>query len=610
MEPNIELQNGTRPRKDKLEYEEEEKKKKKIGNGKNNKKVGGMKAVPFILATEVCDRFSTVGFHANLISYLTQKLELPLVKASNIVSNFDGTAGLTTVIGALIADSFAGRYWTIFVSCLFYELGLVCLTITAVLKSLHPPPCPNVVNCKEASGFQLGILYLCLLLISIGLGGIRPCVLSFAADQIGMDKASVESRGWNFFTWYYFSLGVARLTAVTVVVYIQDNVGWTWGLAIPAIAMAVSFLVFTCGSSLYKKVKPEGSPIVRLAQVIVAALRKRKGLIPRDAGQLYQNQELDAPISVHGKLLHTDQFRWLDKAAIVKNGEETNPPNLWKLATVHRIEEIKSFIRILPIWAAGVILVSATSHQSSFQIQQARTLNRHLSHSFQIPPASLSVFSILTLLAGLALYDRAFVPISRRFTGNPMGITCLQRMGIGLFLSIIGTSTAALVETKRKSVATRYNLLDSPKAIIPMSVFWLVPQYCFHGLTEVFKTVGLYEFLYDQSPESMKSIAIGLFWVANSVGNYLGTLIVSLIHKYTGHRNNWLPDRNMNRGKLDYYYWLVTGIQVINLVYYLVCAWFYTNKPLEEVKQIDGEDIVDEAAKNGRVLENGTPGSV
>ncbi|KAJ8770377.1 hypothetical protein K2173_014990 [Erythroxylum novogranatense] len=203
-------------------------KKKKSENGKR-KKVGGVKAVPFILATEVCDRSSNVGFHANLISYLTIKLQLPLVKASNIVSNFDGTASLMTMVGALVADSFAGRYWTIVISCIIYELGLISLTTSAAIKSLNPPGCQNLVNCKEASGFQLGILYLCLLLIAIGLGGARPCVLSFAADQISMGKKSAESRSWNFFSWYYFALGVARLSALNIVVYIQDNISWVCG---------------------------------------------------------------------------------------------------------------------------------------------------------------------------------------------------------------------------------------------------------------------------------------------------------------------------------------------------------------------------------------------
>lgn len=217
-------------------------------------------------------------------------------------------------------------------------------------------------------------------------------------------------------------------------------------------------------------------------------------------------------------------------------------------------------------------------------------MDRHLSGSFQIPPATLSVFGVITTLSGLVLYERLFVPFARRFTRNPSGITCLQRVGVGLMVNILGTIVASFVEIKRKAVAANHNLMDDPKAIIPISVFWLVPQYCLHGVAEVFMSAGRMEFLYDQSPESMRSIAAALYWIAISIGNYVGTLIVSLVHNYSGKKTNWLPDRNLNRGRLECYYWLVSGVQVINLIYYVVCAWFYTYKPLEEVSEICNKD--------------------
>ncbi|XP_034692794.1 protein NRT1/ PTR FAMILY 3.1-like [Vitis riparia] len=565
-------------------------------NRENTKKkeLGGLRTMPFILANEICDRFASSGFHANMITYLTEVLNMPLVPASNTLTNFSGTASFTPLIGALIADSFAGRFWTIIVGSIIYELGLVSITISAVLPSLRPPPCPTKENCKEASTLQLCILYTSLLLTSLGTGGIRPCVVTFAADQFDMSKSKVASRSWNFFNWYYFSMGLATLSALTIVVYIQDNVGWGWGLGLPTIAMALSIIAFLVGSPLYKKLKPGGSPLVRLAQVIVAATKKRKAVAPADPSLLYENKELDATISVNGRLLHTNQFKWFDKAAIVTDAEATslNPPNLWRLATVHRVEELKSIVRMLPIWAAGILHVTSSSHQHSFTIQQARTMDRHLSPSFQIPPASLSIFSILTVLIGIVLYERFFVPLARRFTRNPSGITSLQRMGIGFMVNILATIVASFVEIKRKAIAANHNLLDKPRAIIPISVFWLVPQFALHGVAEVFMSVGHLEFLYDQSPESMRSTAAALYWIAIAIGNYLGTLLVTLVHKYTGHSRNWLPDRNLNRGRLEYYYWLVSGIQVVNLIYYVTCAWLYTHKPVEEVgDSMDKNDV-------------------
>ncbi|KAI3444288.1 hypothetical protein Pfo_000953 [Paulownia fortunei] len=566
--------------------------------------LGGVRTMPFILANEICDRFAGSGFHANMITYLTQVLNLPLVKASNTISNFGGTSSFTPLIGAFLADSFAGRFWTIIIGSIIYLLGMVTITTSAVLPQLRPPPCPTQANCQEASNMQLWFLYIALLLTSLGTGGIRPCVVTFAADQFDMSKLKTESRSWNFFNWYYFCMGMASLLALTIVVYIQDNISWAWGLGIPTIAMGLSLVAFILGSSLYKKIKPGGSPYVRVAQVIVAAVKKRKVVPPTDPGTLYANRQLDADISTNGRLLHSNQFKWFDRAAVVADSDmkESNTPNLWRLATVHRVEELKTIIRLLPIWAAAILLVASHSHLQSFTIQQARSMDRHLTPSFQIPPASMSIFSTLTVLIGLPLYERLFVPFARRFTGNPVGMTCLQRMGIGFGINIFATVASALIEIKRKTVGANHNLLDKPTAIIPISVFWLVPQYCLHGFAEVFMAVGHLEFLYDQSPESMRSTAAALYWIAIAMGNYVSTLIVTLVHKNTGQKRNWLPDRNLNRGRLENYYWLVTGIQVINLIYYLICARFYTYKPIEEITETESPDEDVETANNTKPL--------
>ncbi|XP_075490558.1 protein NRT1/ PTR FAMILY 3.1-like isoform X1 [Primulina tabacum] len=583
----------------------------KMGNHENGdnqeegrkRKLGGVRTMPFILANEMCDRFAGAGFHANMITYLTQILNLPLVKASNTITTFGGTSNFTPLLGAFIADSFAGRFLTIIVGSIIYIMGMATLTVSAVLPQLRPPPCPAQVDCKEASGQQLWILYISLLLMSLGAGGLRPCVVMFAADQFEMSKSKVESRSWNFFNWYYFCMGVASFLALTVVVYIQDNISWGWGLGIPTIAMAFSVVAFILGSSLYRKIKPAGSPFVRLTQVIVAAVRKRKEIAPDNPNALYENRDLDAGISTTGRLLYSNQFKWFDRAAVVSESDTKvpNQPNLWRLATVQRVEELKSIIRMMPVWSAYILLVAAHSHQVSFTIQQARTMNRRLSPSFQIPPASMSIFSSLTFLIGIPLYEHLFVPFSRKFTKNPVGITYLQRMGIGFGINIFATAASALVEIRRKQAALDNNLLDKPAAIIPISVFWLLPQYCLHGLAEIFYAVGHTEFLYDQSPESMRSTASALNWLGIGFGNYFSTLLVALVHKYSGPSANWLPDRNLNRGRLENYYWLVTGIQVVNSIYYVLCAWFYKYKPIEEItdhiKRTDEQDL---ESDNGR----------
>ncbi|OEL33973.1 Protein NRT1/ PTR FAMILY 3.1 [Dichanthelium oligosanthes] len=574
---------------------------------KKKRKKGGFKTMPFILGNDVCDRFATAGFGANMITYLTQQLHLPLVDASNLLTNFGGTSSLTPILGALAADSFAGRFWTIIAGSVFYQLGMLGLVVSALLPSLRPAPCssaPGGPACRRASGWQLGVLYLSLLCTSLGSGGLRPCVVAFGTDQFdqepeeqqqkqgGAEAAkAVAERKRRYFNLYFFTMGIAALLAVTVVVYIQDNVGWGWGFGIPAVAMFVSIVVFVVGYPLYVRLKPGGSPFTRLAQVAAAAFKKRKVAVPEYTGMLYQGKELDALISTNGRLLHTNQLTFLDRAAIATPGDisASGKPDLWRLSTVHRVEELKSIVRMLPIWSAGIMLATAGSHNGSFTIMQARTMDRHVTRHFEIPPASMSIFGTTAMLVSLALYDRVFVPLARRVTGLQSGITYFQRMGIGLAVSILGVGAAALVETKRRGVAADHGFLDNPAAAVPFSVFWLVPQFAIHGVASAFSSVGHMEFLYDQAPESMRSTAAALFWLASSIGHYLGTVLVTAVQRATRGRGDWLQD-NINRGRIDSYYWLVTCLMVLNLGYYLICFRYYTMKPLEMADEQDDHD--------------------
>ncbi|GAV88555.1 PTR2 domain-containing protein [Cephalotus follicularis] len=561
---------------------------------------GGLITMPFIFSNEVCEKLAVVGFNANMISYLTTQLHMPLTKAANTLTNFGGTASLTPLIGAFISDSYAGRFWTITVGSIIYQIGMTSLTISAILPQLRPTPCKNdAAVCQEANGGQLAILYVSLLLTALGAGGIRPCVVAFGADQFDETDPKQSTRTWKYFNWYYFVMGVSILLAVTVIVYIQDNIGWGWGLGIPTVAMFLSIIAFIIGYPLYRNMDPSGSPFTRLLQVSVAAIRKRNLPMVSDPDLLYQNEEFDTSISIGGILIHTKHMKFLDKAAIVTeedNIKSSEEPNLWRLNTVHRVEELKSVIRMGPIWAAGIILITAYAQQGTFSLQQAKSMDRHLTKSFQIPAGSMSVFTMVSMLATIAFYDRVFVPIARKFTGLDRGITFLHRMGIGFVISVFATLVAGFVEVKRKQAASAHGLTNNAHATIPISVFWLVPQYSLHGIAEAFMSIGHLEFFYDQSPESMRSTAMALFWGAISAGNYASTLLVTLVHKFSAapDGSNWLPDNNLNKGKLEYFYWLITGLQLVNLIYYIVCAKMYTLKPIQiHHKGSDSEDGVE-----------------
>ena len=73
-------------------------------------------------ANEICEKLAVVGFNANMVSYLTSQIHMPLTQAANTVTNFGGTASLTPLLGAFIADAYAGRFWTITIASIIYTV--------------------------------------------------------------------------------------------------------------------------------------------------------------------------------------------------------------------------------------------------------------------------------------------------------------------------------------------------------------------------------------------------------------------------------------------------------------------------------------------------------
>ncbi|CAL1407705.1 unnamed protein product [Linum trigynum] len=102
---------------------------KGIGDGISSKTLGGFRTLLFIFVTEIGERFSYIDFHSNLITYLTQQLNLPLVSAFKIITNFNGSKNFTPLIGALIADSFSENFRTLIIGILIFQLVIKILPL-------------------------------------------------------------------------------------------------------------------------------------------------------------------------------------------------------------------------------------------------------------------------------------------------------------------------------------------------------------------------------------------------------------------------------------------------------------------------------------------------
>ncbi|GAB4847816.1 hypothetical protein Ancab_026878 [Ancistrocladus abbreviatus] len=539
---------------------------------------GNWRACLFILGTECCERLAYYGIAKNLVHYLTGKLHEGNVSAARNVTTWIGTCYLTPLVGAFLADAYWGRYRTIAVFSTIYFIGMCTLTLSASVLALNSAECVGAV-CPSATPAKYAIFFSGLYLIALGTGGIKPCVSSFGADQFDDTDPRERVKKGSFFNWFYFSINIGALVSSTLIVVIQDNLGWALGFGIPAVFMGIAIASFFSGTPLYRFQKPGGSPLTRMCQVLVASFHKRKLKFPEDSSLLYETSNKNSAIEGSRKLEHTEEFKCLDKAAIVSDNETKhgNFSNPWRLCTITQVEELKILIRMFPIWATGIVFSAVYAQMSTVFVEQGEVMDRTIG-SFTIPAASLSTFDVISVMFWVPIYDKVIVPVARKFTSKERGFTELQRMGIGLFISILSMVAAALVEIKRLQLAKELGLVDKDVAV-PMSIFWQIPQYFLVGAAEVFTFVGRLEFFYDQSPDAMRSLCSALALVITSLGSYLSSLILTIVAAVTtaGGKTGWIPD-NLNKGHLDCFFLLLAGVSILNLVVYVFCASKYKQK--------------------------------
>lgn len=414
-------------------------------------------------------------------------------------------------------------------------------------------------------------------MIALGSGGIKPCVSSFGADQFDDTDPVERTKKGAFFNWFYFAINIGSLISGTVLIWVQQNCGYGIGFGIPTIFIALAIGSFFIGSQRYRYQIPGGSPLIRVCQVVVAAIHKRNVDLPVDSSVLYELHGKTSAIEGSRKLEHSSEFSFLDKAAVILSNERGGSHDPWRLCTITQVEELKILMRMFPIWATGIVFFTVCAQNSSMFIEQGMALNNQI-ESFKIPPATLSSLDVISIVVWVPIYETFVVPIASRLTGKERGFSELQRMGIGLFVATTAVATAALVEIKRLEIARSEDLIHS-KVPVPMSILWQAPQYLLVGIGEVFTAIGQAEFFYNQSPDSMRSLCSAFALVTVSLGSYLSSFILTLVSYFTTRDDNpgWIPD-NLNEGHLDRFFWLIAGLSFLNLLLFVYYAQQYKCK--------------------------------
>tara|TARA_B100001059_G_scaffold91112_1_gene89957 strand:+ start:5269 stop:7263 length:1995 start_codon:yes stop_codon:yes gene_type:complete len=204
--------------------------------------------IPYIIGNEAAERFSFYGMKSILVIFMTGYLYLlpgavgPQMSNAEAIANyhlFTSAVYFTPILGALIADIFLGKYLTIISLSIVYCLGHGVLALMGLGEGINPA----------------WMLFLGLGLISLGSGGIKPCVSAHVGDQFGKGNAHMLS---NVYNWFYFSINVGAFLSTLMTPWFLEWYGPHYAFGIPGILMVIATFLFWCGRHKFIHVPPGG----------------------------------------------------------------------------------------------------------------------------------------------------------------------------------------------------------------------------------------------------------------------------------------------------------------------------------------------------------------
>lgn len=414
--------------------------------------------VRFIIGNEAAERFSYYGMVSILMVYITGVLEKSKDDAAFIIHGFKFVNYFMPLLGAWVSDRLWGRYRTILWISLAYCAGHGVLAFS------------DIAGTKEA---RTTCLYVGLMLIAFGSGGIKPCVSAFLGDQFRPDQRHLLQKAYAAFYW---SINFGSFFSLLLIPQIK-NYSWAWAFGVPGILMALATLIFWLGTRHYVMVPPaRQSRTAGFFAVLVAAWQHRRNRPPgtgfwEGARQRYSEAEVRAAASV-GPILSI--------FAMV--------PVFWAL-----------FDQTHTTW------VAQGTNMIPFQLPFSITLDASAMQAIN-PLMVMILVPFLTLLVYPAI-GRMAAP--------------LKRMAAGMFLA--GFSFVVVAWLQRR--------VDGGEQL---SILWQTLPYLILTAAEVLvSTTGL-EFAFREAAPSMKSTIMGFWNLTVALGNLLVMFITKVLGTASG----------------------------------------------------------------------------
>uniref|UniRef100_A0A8D0GGM1 Solute carrier family 15 member 1 n=1 Tax=Sphenodon punctatus TaxID=8508 RepID=A0A8D0GGM1_SPHPU len=319
-----------------------------------------------------------------------------------VYHTFVAVCYMTPVLGAVIADSWLGKFKTIISLSIVYTVGQVIMAIS----SINDLTDANRDGTPDNFAVHISLSLIGLLLIALGTGGIKPCVAAFGGDQFEEHQEKQRNR---FFSIFYLAVNAGSLISTIITpIFRGEQCGihtkqqcYPLAFGVPAALMAVSLVVFIAGSKMYKKVEPQGNVLVQVSRCIGFAIKNRE--------------------------------HWLDWAS--------------EKYSNRLLTQTKMVLRVLFLYIPLPMFWALFDQQGSRWTLQATTMDGDFG-AIQIQPDQMQTVNPILIVVMVPIVDAVVYPLIKKCRIN---FTPLKRMTVGMFLAAM-----AFVAAARKCESNNY----------------------------------------------------------------------------------------------------------------------------------------------------------
>ncbi|KAI9268786.1 POT family-domain-containing protein [Sporodiniella umbellata] len=456
-----------------------------------------------VVVIEFCERFTYYGLSGPFQNYIQnpQPPSYPAEQpgalgrgqqtATALNTFFQFWCYVTPILGAVIADQYLGKYRTILTFSVIYFIGLIILTATASPMGIQ--------NGAAFPGFIVGII-----IIGLGTGGIKSNVSPLVAEQYQGKSPYIrttekgervivtpQATYQKIFNMFYWGINVGSLSAVATT-ELEKNVGFWPAYLLPTLMFIPGIAIIFLGRKRYVQNPPRGSVFVEAGKLFWYSLFKVKGGLEACKPS---NLAIDYP-DLASRATWDDVF----------------------------VDELRRTLRACIVFCWFPIYWLCYNQMTNNLVSQAANM-----WVGNVPNDIMQNIDPLVLIITIPIMDRIVYPGFRRL-GFPM--RPIFRISLGFFFAAVAMGYTAGIQSKIYAAA------DANEYKI--SAGYQIPSYVFIAFSEIFASITGLEYAYKKAPQSMKSIVMAIFLLANCFASILNFALVpvdvdpKLTWMYTG----------------------------------------------------------------------------